>query len=176
MGDNGIPDHIAAIRQLGAKHSWIDLDRVGIYGFSGGGFASTDAMFRYPNFYKVAVSGAGNHHPATYGAFWAEKYQGLYNKAAYDEAANYTHAKNLKGKLLLMHGLMDDNVHPAATLKVVDALIKANKRFDLMIFPDEGHGFPRNYETRMLWDYFVIHLMGAEPPDDYVLMESLSGN
>ena len=131
MGDNGIPDHIAAIRQLAAAHDWIDINKVGIYGFSGGGFASTDAMFRYPDFFKVAASGSGNHDNRTYGYFWGEKYQGLYrpNGASdnYEAAANYTLAKNLKGKLLLAHGTMDNNVPPDNTLLVVDALIKANE-------------------------------------------------
>jgi dipeptidyl aminopeptidase/acylaminoacyl peptidase len=170
MGDNGIPDHIAVIRQLAAKNPWIDINRVGIYGHSGGGLASTDAILRWPDFFKVAVSGAGNHHPATYGFFWAEKYQGLYDKKSYDAAANYTLAKNLKGHLLLMHGDMDNNVHPAATLKVVDALIKANKgNFDMIIFPDAGHGLP-DYSIRKQWDYFVTWLLGKTPPAEYEMM------
>jgi dipeptidyl aminopeptidase/acylaminoacyl peptidase len=171
MGDNGIPDHVAAIRQLAAKYSWIDINRVGIFGHSGGGYASTGAIFRHPDFFKVAVSGSGNHHPNTYGYHWGEKYQGPYNKAAYDEAANYTHAKNLKGKLLIMHGDMDTNVHPANTLRVVDALIKANKNFDMIIYPDAGHGLP-DHHIRKRWDYFVKHLMGAEPPDEYTMLPS----
>src|SRR5581483_9538783 len=126
MGDNGIPDHIAAIRQLAAEHSWIDINRVGIFGHSGGGLMSTDAILRYPDFYKVAVSGSGNHHPDTYAWYWAGRYEGPYDKAAYDAAANYTMAKNLKGHLLLMHGDMDNNVHLANTLHLIDALIKAN--------------------------------------------------
>jgi dipeptidyl aminopeptidase/acylaminoacyl peptidase len=174
MIDNGIPDHVAAIRQLAARYSWIDINRVGIYGHSGGGYASTDAMFTFPDFYKVAVSGAGNHHPNTYGHFWAERYLGLYDKAKYDKSANYTYAKNLKGKLLLMHGDMDDNVHPAATMKVVDALIKANKNFDMIIFPDAGHGLP-SFEVRKRWDYFVKYLMGAEPPEEYEMMRGPYG-
>jgi len=169
MIDNGIPDHVAGIRQLAARYSWIDINRVGIYGHSGGGYASTDAMFTYPNFYKVAVSGAGNHHPNTYGHFWAERYLGPYDKAKYDRSANYTYARNLKGKLLLMHGDMDTNVHPANTLKVVDALIKANKTFDMIIYPDAGHGLP-DHSIRMRWDYFVRHLMGGTPPADYEMM------
>lgn len=174
MGDNGIPDHIAGIRQLAAKHRWIDIDRVGIYGHSGGGFASTDAIFRYPDFYKVAVSGAGNHDNRTYGHFWGEKYQGLLEKNPrggdnYEASANYTMAANLKGKLLLMHGDMDNNVHPANTLRVVDALIKANKDFDMLIVPDAAHGLP-DYTIRKRWDYFVRHLLGQEPPKEYKMM------
>ena len=174
MGDNGIPDHIAGIRQLAARHRWIDLDRVGIYGHSGGGFASTDAIFRYPKFYKVAVSGAGNHDPRTYAWYWAGRYQGPYDEAGYREAANPTHAHKLQGKLLIMHGDLDSNVHPANSYRVIDALIKANKDFDMIIFPDAGHGFPR-YAIRKRWDYFVRHLLGAEPPKDYEMMDPPRG-
>jgi dipeptidyl aminopeptidase/acylaminoacyl peptidase len=174
MGDNGLPDHIAAIRQLAAQHSYIDINRVGIYGHSGGGFASTDAILRYPDFFHVAVSGAGNHDNRTYGYFWGEKYQGLLKKNGstdnYEGSANYTMAANLKGKLLLMHGDMDTNVHPANTLRVVDALIKANKNFDMIIFPDAGHGLPE-YSIRKQWDYFVTHLLGEKPPEDYKMMD-----
>ena len=175
MGDNGIPDHIAGIRQLAAKHRWIDIGRVGIYGHSGGGFASTDAILRYPDFFHVAVSGAGNHDNRTYGSFWGEKYQGLLKKNPtgtdnFEASANYTMAANLKGKLLLMHGDMDNNVHPANTLRVVDALIKANKDFDMIIVPDAAHGLP-DYTIRKQWDYFVRHLLGAEPPANYRMME-----
>jgi len=174
MADNGLPDHVAAIRQLAAQHSWIDINRVGIYGHSGGGFASTGAMFRYPDFFKVAVSGAGNHDNRTYGYFWGEKYQGPFQKTAtgdnYEDEANYTMAGNLKGKLLLIHGDMDSNVHPANTLRVVDALIKANKDFDLIIYPDAGHGFA-DYAIRKRWDYFVRHLLGAEPPAGYKMLD-----
>jgi dipeptidyl-peptidase 4 len=177
MGDNGLPDHIAGIRQLAARHRWIDIDRVGIYGHSGGGFASTDAILRYPDFFKVAVSGAGNHDQRTYGFFWGEKYQGLLTKDArtgsdnYEASANYTMAANLKGKLLLMHGDMDNNVHPAATLRVVDALIKANRDFDMLIVPDAAHGLPA-YTIRRRWDYFVRHLLGQEPPENYQMMDN----
>ncbi len=174
MGDNGIPDHIAALKQLGARHSFIDLDRVGIYGHSGGGFASTDAILRYPNFFKVAVSSAGNHDNRSYRNTWAEKYQGLLEKDEatgkdnYENQVNYLLADNLKGKLLLVHGDMDDNVHPAMTLQVIDALIKANKKFDFMIMPDRAHSFTQDpYFIRLLWDYFVEHLLHVEPPADY---------
>lgn len=171
MVDNGIPDHIAGIRQLGAANRWIDMDRIGIFGHSGGGLASTDAILRYPDFYKVAVSGSGNHHPDTYAWYWAGRYQGPYNKASYDSSANYTMARNLKGHLLLMHGDMDNNVHLANTLKLVDALIKANKaNFDLMIFPDAPHGLP-TFHIRKRWDYLVKYLLNEEPPADYQMIE-----
>ncbi len=169
MGDNGIPDHIAGIQQLAAHYRWIDMDRVGIYGHSGGGFASTDAILRYPDFFKVAVSGSGNHDNRTYGYFWGEKYQGLLTtdprtgKDNYEASANYTMAGNLKGNLLLMTGDMDNNVHPANTFRVVDALIKANKDFDLVVIPDANHGLP-DYSIRKQWDYFVRNLLHEEPP------------
>jgi dipeptidyl aminopeptidase/acylaminoacyl peptidase len=175
MGDNGIPDHITAIRQLAARHSFIDIEKVGIYGHSGGGFASTDAILSYPDFFKVAVSTSGNHDNRTYGFFWGEKYQGLYRAGQngqpdnFESAANYTKARNLKGKLMLMHGDMDNNVHPSNTLRVVDALIKANKDFDMYIIPDAPHGLPV-WTVRKGWDYFVRNLLGAEPPAGYEMI------
>lgn len=173
MGDNGIPDHVAGIRQLAARHPWLDITRVGIWGHSGGGLASTDAILRFPDFYKVAVSTSGNHHPNTYAWYWAGRYQGPYEKASYDSAANYTLARNLKGRLLLMHGDLDNNVHPANTIKMVDALIKANKsNFDFLIFPDAPHGLPA-FAIRKRWDYFVKHLLGKEPPANYEMIAPL---
>jgi dipeptidyl-peptidase 4 len=173
MADHGLPDHIAGLKQLAARHSFMDLDRVGIYGHSGGGFASTGAILRYPDFYKVAVSGAGNHDQMTYGHYWGEVYQGLLEKDTvrnttnYDSQANRLVAGNLQGRLLLMHGDMDDNVHPAMTIRLVDELIKANKDFDLVIAPDRAHGLNEPYFIRRRWDYFVRHLMGLEPPREY---------
>lgn len=180
IGDNGLPDQIATIKQLGDRHSWMDLDRVGIWGHSGGGFASTRAILEYPDFYKVAVSGAGNHDNRNYEADWGEKWHGLLKKKDhvnknrlglyekgdnYDKQANQPLVKNLEGKLLIAHGLMDSNVPPTNTLLMVDALIKADKDFDLMIFPNAGHGFGNSrYFMNMRWDYFVKHLKGTEPP------------
>jgi dipeptidyl aminopeptidase/acylaminoacyl peptidase len=172
MGDNGIPDQIAAIKQLAARYPFMDLDRVGVYGHSGGGFASTDAILRHPDFYKVAVSGAGNHDNRTYRFDWGEKYQGRYRRDSvtgrdnFESQANYLLARNLRGRLLLMHGDLDTNVHPAMTLRVVDALIKAGKDFDMLIVPDAPHGLPA-YTIRKRWDYFVRWLLGVEPPRDY---------
>ncbi len=176
MGDNGIPDHVAAIKQLGARFRWMDLTRIGIYGHSGGGFSSTDAMLRYPDFYKVAVSTSGNHDNRTYYHGWGERFQGLLVKDTlrgtdnFAAAANKTIAGNLKGKLYLIHGDLDDNVHPAHTLALADALIKANKTFDMLILPDATHDLTGNpYVIRRTWDYFVEHLMGARPPADYTI-------
>jgi dipeptidyl-peptidase 4 len=176
FADNGLPDHVTAIKQLATKYKFIDLDRVGIFGHSGGGFASTDAMFRYPDFFKVAVSGAGNHDNRSYNIYWAEKYQGLMKKDTvrrtdnFESSANKTLARNLKGKLLLMHGDMDDNVHPANTIQVVDELIKANKTFDLIIAPNRAHGLNEPYFIRRRWDYFVQYLLGQTPPDNYEIV------
>jgi len=174
MGDNGLPDQITGMRQLAERFSWIDIDRVGIYGHSGGGYASTDAILRYPDFFKVAVSGAGNHDNRSYEDDWGEKWQGLLETyddgtTSYDNQANQLLAKNLKGKLLLAHGTMDSNVPMYNTLLVVNELIAANKDFDLILFPNRGHGFGGDsYMLRRRWDYFVKHLLGAEPPKEYI--------
>lgn len=175
MGDNGLPDQIAAMQQIAARYAFIDLDRAGIYGHSGGGFASTDAILRYPDFFKVAVSGSGNHDNRSYIYDWGEKYQGpfrrdsLTKKDNYDSQANYLMAGNLKGHLLLMTGDMDTNVHPTMTLRMVDALIKAGKDFDMLVIPDASHGLP-DYSIKRRWDYFVRWLAGGEPPRDYHMM------
>ena len=170
MGDNGLPDQVTTIRQLAERHPWMDIDRVGIWGHSGGGFASTSGILQYPEFYKVAVSQAGNHDNRNYEDDWGEKWQGLLveyedGTTSYDNQANQLLAPNLQGKLLLAHGMMDSNVPPYSTLLVVEALIEANKDFDLIVFPDARHGFAYHpYMLRRRWDYFVRHLMGAEPP------------
>ncbi len=174
MGDNGLPDQITGIKQLGARHPWIDLDRVGIWGHSGGGFASAAGIFRHPDFYKVAVSQAGNHDNRNYTDDWGEKWQGLleaYEDGAtnYDNQANQLVANQLEGKLLLAHGTLDDNVPFYNTLLVVDALIAANKDFDLILFPNRRHGLNEPYMIRRRWDYFVRHLLGAVPPREYPL-------
>ncbi|PHN02332.1 S9 family peptidase [Flavilitoribacter nigricans DSM 23189 = NBRC 102662] len=173
MGDNGLPDQIAGMKQLAERYPWIDLDRAGIYGHSGGGFASTDAILRYPDFFKVAVSGAGNHDNRNYEDDWGEKWQGLLvenpdGTTNYDNQANQLLVENLKGKLLLAHGTMDDNVPYYNTLLVADRLIAANKDFDLVMFPNRRHGFGNEpYMMRKRWDYFVEHLLGATPPKEY---------
>ena len=180
FNDNGLPDHVTAIKQLAARYPFMDLERVGIYGHSGGGFASTDAMFQYPEFYKVAVSGAGNHDNASYNIYWAEKYQGLLTADSasgttnFTDEANKTHVANLQGKLLLMHGDMDDNVHPAMTVQLIDELTKANKDYDLVWAPDRAHGLNEPYFVRRRWDYFVRHLLGAEPPVEYEITRPVS--
>lgn len=170
MGENTLPDQITAIKQLAQKYP-MDLDKVGIWGHSGGGFATASAMFRYPDFFKVGVSQAGNHENRNYEDDWGERYNGLLANSDYEAQANQNHAKNLKGKLMLAHGMMDNNVPPYNTYLVVDALNKANKDYDLVLFPHSAHGFGANnpYMTRRRWDYFVKNLLGAEPPKEYNL-------
>ena len=197
MGDNGLPDQMAMITQLAAQNSWMDLDKVGIWGHSGGGFASTDGILRYPEFYKVAVSGAGNHDNRNYEDDWGEKWQGLLVKEEikstgtegvsidlevpetaeitnYDNQANQLLAGNLQGKLLIAHGMMDGNVHPSNTMLVVDALIKADKDFDMVVFPNSRHGFGNSrYFLKRRWDYFVTHLKGETPPAGFLFQDNI---
>ena len=174
LGDDTIPDQIAGERTLAERYPWIDLTKAGIYGHSGGGNATASAMFHFPDFFKVGISESGNHDNRNYEDDWAEKWNGLLVKnpdgtSNYDSQANQTYAKNLKGKLLLAHGTMDDNVPPTNTLLVVDALIKANKDFDLLMIPNVHHGYAEaaQYMTRRRWDYFVQNLAGATPPHEY---------
>ena len=185
MGDNGLPDNITAIEQLSKTYKAMDISKVGIWGHSGGGFASTAALLRYPDFYDVAVSSSGNHDNRNYEADWGEKWHGLLSpleldsqdgkseydasKSNYDIQANQLLVENLKGKLLIAHGMLDDNVPPSNTMVVVDALIKANKDFDLILFPNKRHGYGdmSNYMTRRKWDYFVKHLKGLDPPKSF---------
>ena len=174
MGDNTLPDQVAGMKELAAKNAWIDIDKAGIWGHSGGGFATADAMFRYPDFFKVGWSESGNHENRNYEDDWAEKWIGLddaTNKKAYDDAANEAHVANLKGKLMLVHGTMDDNVPPNNTLVVVDALMKANKDFDLLMIPNVHHGYADQsyYIMRRRWDYFVKNLAGGTTPKEYPL-------
>ena len=170
-----------AMKQLAARYPWIDIDRAGIYGHSGGGYATAGAMFRYPDFFKVGVSQAGNHDNRLYEDDWGEKWQGLLKTnpdgtTNYDNQANQLQAKNLKGKLLLAHGTMDNNVPPVNTMLVVNELIKANKDFDLLLFPNRTHGFGNEpYMVRRRWDYFVRYLLGGVPPEGYELKPPAGG-
>jgi dipeptidyl-peptidase 4 len=173
LRDYGLADKKAAVEQLAKRHPWIDDTRVGIYGHSGGGFMSTAAMLVYPDFFKVAVSTSGNHDNSVYNRSWSEKHDGV--KEVVDKEGNVTFeydidknqdlAKNLKGKLLLMTGDIDNNVHPANTFRVIDALIRANKRFDFHIIPGKRHGYADAGDW-VFWiraDYFCRHLLGYAP-------------
>lgn len=173
MGDNTIPDQVAGMKELAQRYAFIDIDKVGIWGHSGGGFATTSAMFRHADFFDVGIAESGNHDNRNYEDDWGERYQGLLVRNGpsdnYADEANQTHAAKLKGKLLLAHGAMDDNVPPYNTTLVAEALIKAGKDFDLLLFPNARHGYGQdsNYMMRRRWDYFVKNLLGAEPPKEY---------
>jgi dipeptidyl aminopeptidase/acylaminoacyl peptidase len=171
MAENTIPDQIAGIKQLAEKFGYLDTTRVGIWGHSGGGFATATAMFRYPDFFKVGISESGNHDNRNYEDDWGERYDGLVTNSNYDAQATENYAKNLKGKLMLAHGLMDDNVPPQNTLLVVEALEKANKDYDLVVFPNAAHGYGgfSPYMMRRRWDYFVKNLLGGTTPREYQL-------
>jgi dipeptidyl aminopeptidase/acylaminoacyl peptidase len=174
MAENTLSDQVTGMRQLAQKYPYIDLTRAGIWGHSGGGYATAAAMFRYPDFFKVGISESGNHENRNYEDDWAERYIGLMKTNAdgttnLDNQANAPFAKNLKGKLMLAHGLMDNNVPPYNTMLVVEALTKANKSYDLVVFPNAQHGYGAYgpYMMRRRWDYFVQNLAGAQPPHDY---------
>ena len=174
LADDTIPDQVAGIKELASRFSWIDINRVGVWGHSGGGNATVNAMFHYPDFYKVGWAESGNHDNREYEDDWDEKWAGLEvitpdGKSNYDAQANENFAKNLKGHLMLTHGTMDDNVPMNNTLLVVDALIKANKSFDLLMIPNAHHGYGEasQYVMRRRWDYFVRYLAGGVPPENY---------
>ena len=170
LRDYGLADKKATIEQLADKYSYIDRDKVGIHGHSGGGFMSTAAMLVYPDIFKVAVSNAGNHDNSVYNRWWSEKHNGVKENISDKGDTTFSYmidknpdiAKNLKGKLLLMYGEIDNNVHPSNTIRVVNALIKANKRFDMLVLPTQRHSFGDMNEY-WFWrtaDYFSKYLLG----------------
>lgn len=172
LRDYGLADKKAVIEQLADRFTFIDRNKVGIHGHSGGGFMSTAAMLVYPDIFKVAVSSAGNHDNSIYNRWWSEKHHGVKETIsekndttfAYSIDKNPDVVKNLKGHLLLVHGEIDNNVHPANTMRVVNALIKANKRFDMLILPTQRHGFG-DMQEYWFWkaaDYFSKYLMGDD--------------
>ena len=173
---NTLEDQVAGMQNLAKQYAWIDIDKAAMWGHSGGGFITADAMFRYPDFFKVGISESGNHDQRNYEDDWGERYQGLLVRSAgggdnYAAEANQLQAKNLKGKLLLAHGTADDNVPVDNTMLVVDALIKAGKDFDLLLIPNAAHGYgaASSYMMRRRWDYFVTWLLGAVPPKEYTI-------
>lgn len=175
LRDYGLADKKAAAEQLADRHAFIDIERVGITGHSGGGFMSTAAMLVYPDFFKVAVSGAGNHENNIYNRWWSERHHGVTERVTPKGDTTFTYsiekntelAKNLKGRLLLVTGDIDNNVHPANTIRMAEALIKANKRFDFVLLPGQRHGFG-NMTEYFFWkmgDYFSQHLIGDYKDD-----------
>lgn len=174
MGDDTLPDQVTTIKQLAARYPWMDLDRVGIWGHSGGGNATVSAMLHYPDFFKVGWAESGNYDNRDYSYTWGEKWQGLLVKypngtTNYDNQASELLAKNLKGHLMLVHGSIDNNVPPSNTYLMVNALMNANKDFDMIIVPNEHHHYGTHtpYITRRMFDYFVTWLAGNTPPHEF---------
>jgi dipeptidyl aminopeptidase/acylaminoacyl peptidase len=167
-------DHVALIKQMGEKYPYMDLTRVGIFGTSAGAYGAAHAMLVHPEFYRVCVSISGDHDARLDKAWWNEAYQGYPVKDDYVAQSNVTMADRLQGHLLLEHGDIDDNVHPVETMRFADALMKANKNFDMLLVPNMYHGESgehADYLVRRRWDYFVEHLLGVTPPAGFVIKE-----
>ncbi|HTS12676.1 MAG TPA: DPP IV N-terminal domain-containing protein [Candidatus Limnocylindrales bacterium] len=165
-------DHVEMIKQMAAKNPFMDITRVGIYGTSAGGYGAAHAILQFPEFYKVCVSISGDHDPRLDKAWWNEVYQGYPVGSDYVEQSNVTMASRLQGSLLLVHGDIDDNVHPVETMRLADALMTANKSFDMLFVPNMYHGesgVHASYLARRRWDYFVQHLLGVTPPTNFEL-------
>lgn len=166
----GLEDQVAVLNQLAQRYPWFDSENIGVAGYSGGGFAAARAMFAYPDLFKVGVAAAGNHDQRLYAGWWAETFHGAPSENNYDVLSNTDLAKNLKGKLLLVHGDLDANVHMAHTIQLVDELIQHNKDFDLLVLPNRGHIFCDDpYFIRKTWDFFTKHLLGISPPKNYAI-------
>jgi len=167
-------DHVEVIKQMAARYSYMDITRVGIYGTSAGGYGSTHAILSFPDFYKVCVSISGDHDPRLDKAWWNEVYQGYPVGSDYNDQSNVTLASRLRGHLLLEHGDIDDNVHVVETMRLADALMTANKSFDMLIVPNMYHGesgVHATYLVRRRWDYFVQYLLGVTPPVNFDLKD-----
>lgn len=176
LGDSGFPDRIAWMRAAAERYPYIDISRVAIYGSSAGGYNAARALLAFGDFYDVGVALSANHDHRTDKVWWNELWMGYPVGPHYEEQSNVTLAGNLTGKLFLIHGEMDTNVYcSASTMQLADALIRANKNFDMLIVPGAGHGFGGTYVTRRMWDYFVRHLQGVEPPRDYRLSTAGDG-
>ncbi|HQS25130.1 MAG TPA: prolyl oligopeptidase family serine peptidase [Sediminibacterium sp.] len=169
MGQN-LLDHRIAINAMAQKYAWMDITRVGIFGHSAGGYDAGHAVLAYPDFYKVAVASSADHDFRMEKDWWPEMYMGWPVDSSYHFASNITMASNLKGKLLITHGGIDENVNPSATFKLAEALIKADKEFDMLILPSQRHGYTgiyNDYFTKKKWNYFVEHLLHQQPIWDF---------
>jgi dipeptidyl aminopeptidase/acylaminoacyl peptidase len=164
VGDAGFPDRILWMKALAKRYAYVDITRVGIYGTSAGGQSSTGALLFHPDFYKVAVSSCGCHDNRLDKDSWNEQWMGLMGPH-YEAQSNVTNAHKLQGKLFLIVGELDTNVPFESTMRVVDALVRARKDFDLLVVPGMGHSDGGPYGERRRWDYFVRHLHGVEPPE-----------
>ena len=184
LRDYGLADKKYVAQQLANKHKFIDIEKVGIYGHSGGGFMSTAAMLVYPDFFKAAVSSAGNHDNNVYNSWWSETHHGVKEEIdakgkisyQYKIDDNQSLAKNLKGHLMLIHGDMDNNVNPAGTIRMAKELIKAHKRFKFMVMPGQRHGFGSmtEYSFWLRADHFSKYLLGKEVTDVDLLFMNLN--
>ncbi len=171
MGKN-LLDHVIAIRELAKRYSWVDTSRVGIFGHSAGGYDAGHAVLEFPDFYKVAVASSGDHDFRMEKDWWPEMYMGWPVDSTYNQVSNITMAGNLKGKLLIVHGGIDENVNPSATFKLAEALVKAGKEFDMLILPSQHHGYAPKYNdyfTKKKWNYFVENLLGVKGIWDFEL-------
>src|SRR5580692_5747472 len=167
-------DHVAMIKQMGARYPYMDITRVGIFGTSAGGYGAAHAMLAFPDFYKVGVTTSGDHDARLDKAWWNEVYQGYPVQDDYVAQSNVTMAGRLQGHLLIEHGDIDDNVHPVESMRFVDALMKANKNFDMLFVPNMYHGESGEhalYMVRRRWDYFVEYLLGVTPPANFEIKE-----
>ena len=171
-------DHVAMIKQMASRYPYMDTERVGVFGTSAGGYGAAHAMLAFPDFYKVGVSTSGDHDARLDKAWWNELYQGYPVQDDYAQQSNVTMASRLKGHLLLEHGDVDDNVHPVETMRLADALMKANKDFDMLLVPNMFHGESGEhalYLVRRRWDYFVQYLLGVTPPASFEIKEDREG-
>ena len=167
-GCAGLCDHVACAEELKEKFPFLDMDRIGIWGNSGGGYATVSAMLKYPEFYKVGVASSGNYDQRMYEHSWTERYNGLYDEEVYVHGDITRFAGNLRGKLLLAYGAMDDNVTMSQTLRLCDELNRYNKDYDLLVLPRMNHNVPSDlYFIRRKLDFFVKHLLGEEPPKEF---------
>ena len=165
-GCAGLSDHAACMPELKKKFPFIDLERVGIWGNSGGGYATVSAMLKYPELYKAGVASSGNYDQRIYEHSWTERYYGLYEEELYKQGDITALAGNLEGRLLLAYGAMDDNVTMSQTLRLCDKLNECNKDYDLMVLPRMNHNVPSDmYFIRRKMDFFVKYLLGEEPPE-----------
>jgi dipeptidyl aminopeptidase/acylaminoacyl peptidase len=164
LGDAGFPDRILWHKAVAAKYPSYDITRVGIYGTSAGGQSSLGGLLFHPEFYKVAVSAVGCHDNRMDKIWWNEQWMGWPIGPQYEASSNVVHANKLQGKVLLVVGELDTNVDPSSTMQVVNALVKANKTFDLLVIPGAGHGPGGAYGERKRYDFFVQHLLGVAPP------------
>jgi dipeptidyl aminopeptidase/acylaminoacyl peptidase len=164
LKDAGFPDRILWMKAAAGKYASLDLNRVGIYGTSAGGQNAAGAVLFHPEFYKVAVSSAGCHDNRMDKMWWNEQWMGFPIGPHYAESSNIVNAHKLTGKLMMIVGEMDDNVDPATTYQLVNALIKANKNFEFLMVPGMGHSSGGDYGERKRRDFFVKHLLGLDPP------------